>query len=159
NHFIERVCTMPEKLNVLLLPHPVGPSMFKPWGEDVVLAIGKRHHLKVIDSGEWIDPRVFKDSDVVIDIGGAAGTQEMADAACGRVRLWQILGTGLDHFDLDYWRLKQIPVANCPGPFSATALAECAMMLILMLTRRYPLAKKNLQDGILYQPMGMELEG
>jgi phosphoglycerate dehydrogenase-like enzyme len=33
------------------------------------------------------------------------------------------------------------------------------MMFILMLTRRYPVALKNLQDGILYQPMGMELDG
>ena len=83
----------------------------------------------------------------------------MADVSAGRVRLWQILGTGLDHFDLDYWRSKGIPVANCPGPFSAVALAECAMMFILMLTRRYPVARENLHAGVMYRPVGFELEG
>jgi phosphoglycerate dehydrogenase-like enzyme len=83
----------------------------------------------------------------------------MADFAAGRVRLWQVLGTGLDHFDLAYWRSKSIPVANCPGPFSAVALAECAMMFILMLTRLYSIALDNLRAGVMYRPAGLELEG
>lgn len=149
---------MTRKLNVLFLPHPAGPSMFKPWGEDVVAAIGDRHQLRILDYSQPIRSQ-FEAVDVVIDHGGAAGTREMADAAAGTVRLWQILGTGLDHFDLEYWRAKGIPVANCPGPFSAVALAECAMMFILMLTRHYPDALKNLQNEVLYQPAGIELEG
>lgn len=132
--------------------------MFKPWGEDVVSAINDRHHLRILDYGQPIRSQ-FEAVDVVIDHGGAAGTREMADAAAGTARLWQILGTGLDLFDLDYWRAKGIPVANCPGPFSAVALAECAMMFILMLTRRYPVALKNIHEGIMYQPAGIELEG
>jgi len=147
-----------KRLNVLFLPHPAGPSMFKPWGEDVVSAIGDRHHLRILDYGQPIRSQ-FEAVDIVIDHGGAAGTREMADAAAGTAQLWQILGTGLDHFDLDYWRSKGIPVANCPGPFSAVALAECAMMFILMLTRRYPVALKNLHNGLLYEPAGIELEG
>ena len=83
----------------------------------------------------------------------------MADAAAGQVRLWQILGTGIDHFDMDYWRSKNIPVANCPGVFSATALAECAMMFILMLARRYPVTQANLKAGQMYEPAGLELDG
>ena len=83
----------------------------------------------------------------------------MADAAAGVVRLWQILGTGFDHFDLDYWRSKNLPVANCPGIFSAVALAECAMMFILMLARQYPVTQTNLEEGELYRPVGMELDG
>ncbi|MBM3801450.1 MAG: hypothetical protein FJW26_03965 [Acidimicrobiia bacterium] len=149
---------MTKRINVLFLPHPLGPSMFKPWGEDVVLAISDRHNLRILDYGKPIPPQ-FEGVDVAIDHGGSAGTREMADAAAGTVRLWQILGTGLDHFDLDYWRSKGIPVANCPGPFSAVALAECAMMLILMLARRYPVAVENLRRGVLYQPVGSELEG
>jgi len=132
--------------------------MFKPWGEDVVSAIGHRHTLRILDYGQPIRSQ-FEAVDVVIDHGGAAGTREMADAAAGTARLWQILGTGLDHFDLDYWRSKGLPVANCPGPFSAVALAECAMMFILMLTRHYPVALKNLHNGQMYEPAGIELEG
>ena len=95
--------------------------------------------------------------DVVIDQGGSSGTREMADLAKDKVSLWQILGTGVDHFDLDYWKNKNIPVANTPGPFSAVALAECAMMFILMLTRKYSQTQLNLRKNVLYEPVGIEL--
>ena len=149
---------MPEKLTVVFLPHPIDPSMFQPWGEDVVAAIGDRHDLHILDYNQSIAPQI-EGVDVVIDHGGSAGTREMADVAAGKVRLWQILGTGLDHFDMDYWRAKKIPVANCPGPFSAVALAECAMMFILMLARQYPITQANLKAGQMYVPTGLELDG
>ena len=149
---------MPERLTVLFLPHPLGPSMFKPSGDDVVAAIGDRHDLHILDYDQPIAPQ-FDGVDVVIDHGGSAGTREMADAAAGKVHLWQILGTGFDHFDMDYWRSKQLPVANCPGIFSAVALAECAMMFILMLARQYPVTQTNLSQGELYRPVGLELDG
>lgn len=148
---------MPERLKVLFLPHPAKASMFVPWGEDVVAAIGNRHDLHIFDYQQPLAPQ-FKGVDVVIDHGGAAGTHEMADLAEEQVKLWQILGTGLDHFDMDYWRAKKIPVSNAPGPFSAIALAECAMMFILMVARKYPIARDNLESGNLYEPLGIELE-
>ena len=149
---------MAERLTVLFLPHPLGPSMFKPSGDDVVAAVGDRHDLRMLDYDKPIAPQ-FDGVDVVIDHGGSAGTREMADAAAGVVRLWQILGTGFDHFDLEYWRSKNLPVANCPGLFSAVALAECAMMFMLMLARQYPVTQANLKQGELYRPVGMELDG
>jgi phosphoglycerate dehydrogenase-like enzyme len=82
----------------------------------------------------------------------------MADAA-GSVQLWQIVGTGFDHFDLDYWEANGIPVANCPGTYSAVALAECAMMFMLMLARRYGQSREDLLAGQMYQTLGRELEG
>lgn len=149
---------MVERLTVLFLPHPLGPSMFKPSGEDVVEAIGDRHDLHILDYDQSIAPQ-FDGVDVVIDHGGSAGTREMADAAAGKVRLWQILGTGFDHFDLEYWRSKSLPVANCPGIFSAVALGECAIMFMLMLARQYPVTQTNLKQGELYRPFGLELDG
>lgn len=149
---------MAERLTVLFLPHPLGPSMFKPSGDDVVAAVGDRHNLHILDYDKPIAPQ-FDGVDVVIDHGGSAGTREMADAASGVVRLWQILGTGFDHFDLEYWRSKNLPVANCPGVFSAVALAECAIMFMLMLARQYPVTQTNLKQGELYRPVGMELDG
>ena len=149
---------MPKKLTVLFLPHPLGPSMFKPWGEDVVAAVGDTHNLRILDYSQPLAPQ-FEGVEVVIDQGGSAGTREMADIAAGKVRLWQILGTGIDHFELDYWIAKKIPVANTPGLYSAVALAECAMMFILMLARKYPVTQENLKAGEMYVPMGRELEG
>ena len=149
---------MVKRLTVLFLPHPLGPSMFKPSGEDVVAAIGDRHDLHILDYDQPIAPQ-FDGVDVVIDHGGSAGTREMANAAAGIVRLWQILGTGFDHFDLEYWQSKNLPVANCPGIFSAVALAECAIMFMLMLARQYPITQTNLKQGELYRPSGIELDG
>ena len=149
---------MAERLTVLFLPHPLGPSMFKPSGDDVIAAIGDRHDLHILDYDQPIAPQ-FDGVDVVIDHGGSAGTREMADAATGTARLWQILGTGFDHFDLGYWQSKNLPVANCPGIFSAVALAECALMFMLMLARQYPVTQTNLKQGELYRPVGMELDG
>jgi len=147
---------MPQRLKVIYLSS-LDPSQFKPWGADLVAAIGNRHDLRHLDRQRPVGPQ-FEDVDVVIDTGGSVGTREMVDAA-KNVRLWQILGTGLDHFDMDYWRSKNVPVANCPGPFSAVALAECAMMFILMLTRKFPVAQTALKDGQFYKPVGIELDG
>ncbi|MBC8187368.1 MAG: D-glycerate dehydrogenase, partial [Proteobacteria bacterium] len=78
--------------------------------------------------------------------------------AAKSVKFWQVLGMGLDHFDLDYWRLQGMPVAHCPGPLSAIPLGECALMFILMLARRYHEAHELLREGVLHQPSGVELE-
>ena len=148
---------MSESIKVLFLPHPI-IEIANPWGMDVVKAIDDRHDLNICEYDKPLAPQ-FESVDVVIDHGGSAGTREMADIAAGKVKLWQILGTGLDHFDMDYWREKKIPVANCPGPFSAVALAECAMMFILMLTRKYNETQVNLKKGKFCRPVGMELNG
>lgn len=147
---------MPERLTVLYLPH-ASPKLHVPWDADVTSAIGDRHEFRVLDKSKPIAPQ-FKGVDAIIDMGGSVGTREMVDAAMS-CRLWQILGTGTDHFDLIYWRSKNMPVSNCPGPFSAVALADCAMMFILMLARQYTVARENLEKLELYGPMGMELEG
>jgi len=120
------------RLKVLLLPLK---NNFHPWCDDVIQAVGERHDLSVFDDTQPLAPQ-FDDVEVVIDHGGSVGTREMMDAA-EEAHLWQILGTGFDHFDLDYIRSKGIPVANCPGQFSSVALAETAMMFILMLSHRY----------------------
>jgi phosphoglycerate dehydrogenase-like enzyme len=148
---------MTKGLSVMFLPHPAGDRLFDPWGSDVVELVGRRHELRIFDRERPVADQL-RDVDAVIDHGGAAGTREMADAA-GGVRLWQILGTGFDHFDLDYWRARGIPVANCPGTLTAVALAELAMMFVLMLARRYPSASANLRDGVFYEPVGRELGG
>lgn len=142
------------RLKVLLLQME---GMFEPWGRDVIAAVGDRHDLAVLDPGRPLEEQ-FGGVEAVIDQGGSVSTRAMMDAAVS-ARLWQVLGTGFDHFDLEYVKSKGIPAANCPGPFSATALAEMAMMFILMLARRYRESDRLFREGVLYQPMAHELEG
>lgn len=149
--------TTTERLKVVLVPITSKPQLFEPWGSDFVDAIGSRHDLTVFDHSASLEEQL-QDADVVVDLGGSATTREMLHAA-RKARLWQCLATGLDHFDLDYWRSRHMPVANTPGQFSATALAECAFMLMLMLARRYPEARRNFSSRIMNVPIGGELAG
>jgi phosphoglycerate dehydrogenase-like enzyme len=143
-------------LRVLFLPP--GPSQMIPWFNDVVSSVSSRHSLLIFDQNQDVKSQLC-DVDAVIDFGGKLGTREMADAAAGRVRLWQILGTGFDHFDVPYWKSKRIPVANCPGYLSAPPLGDCALMFLLMLARRWNESQVKLREGMLYNPVGIELEG
>ena len=143
-----------KQLNVLFLPH----ALIEPvWEEEVISAVSPHHNLEIIDYGASIEKQ-FSGVEAVLDIGGSMGTREMYDAAVN-AKLWQILGTGLDHVDIDYMKTRRFAIANCPGQFSSVALAECAMMYILMLSRYYGQASSNFKSGELYKPTGMELTG
>ena len=84
------------------------------------------------------------------------GNREMADVA-GGIKLWQVLGNGIDQFDLEYWRSKNVPVANCPGNLTGVPLGECALMLMLMLSRQWHEIQRNVQSQVLNLPLGNEL--
>ena len=114
-------------LKVLYLP-AYDPSVSSIPDDAAKLAFARagRHELIVFDHSAHLEPQ-FEGIDVVIDLGGSVGTRRMLHAATS-VRLWQVLGYGLDHFDLDYWASRGMVTAHCPGPNSAVALAEFAMM-------------------------------
>ncbi len=145
----------PRQLRVLFLPHPA--HLREPWLSDLRQALGARHDFSLWDGQRPLAPQ-FASIDVVVDQGGAHGARAMADVSAS-VKLWQILGTGFEKFDLEYWRRKNIPVANTPGQFSADALGECAMMFMLMLARRWHETQVNLRESRFYAPMGRELGG
>ena len=84
--------------------------------------------------------------DAVLDLGGPKDKRPLADLLAGSVKLWQLVSTGFDNFDVDYWRERRIPVANTPGGSSAVSLAECALMLMIMVSRRWPEAQALLRD-------------
>jgi phosphoglycerate dehydrogenase-like enzyme len=141
-----------KKINVLFYARKQEPPQ---WRNAIVEAFGDKHNLKLYDLNGSVEQ--FKDADVVVDCGGW-GTREMIDAA-KKCKLWQILGTGLDHTDVAYIKSKGMKAANCPGQFSSVGLAECAMMFILMLTRHWHNTQKKLADGIMYNPFGRTLDG
>jgi phosphoglycerate dehydrogenase-like enzyme len=145
-------------LDVLILPHPLGPEMHTPWLDDLHQAVAGRHRLRTWDATRPLNAQL-DGIDAVVDQGGYAGHREFADEVSARVRLWQVLATGVEHIDLPYWRDRGIALTNCPGPFSAIALAEFSLMLMLMLSRRYVEARKNLDGGVFYRPIGSELDG
>ena len=143
-----------KRLKVLFLPMSAFTTQ---WQDDLVAAIGDRHDLVIYDESRPLAEQ-FTGAEVVVDMGGSVGTRLMYDAA-DDAGLWQILGTGLDHVDdIDYLKTKAFAVANTPGQFSSVALAECAMMFILMLARRVDEAGANFESSLMYEPLADELE-
>lgn len=141
------------KVKVLLLSIHDSDTV---WGDAVVDALGDRHDLREYDKSKPA-PEQFEGVEVVVDVGGWA-THELIDAAPD-VRLWQIVGTGVDHTDVPYMLRKGIAVANCPGTTSGASLAELAMMFILMLARKFHEATDSLKCGLLGMPFGVSLSG
>jgi phosphoglycerate dehydrogenase-like enzyme len=94
--------------------------------------------------------------EMVIDIGGHA-SREIIDAAVD-TKFWQVIGTGLDNCEVQYTLDKEIQLGNTPGFTSALGLSECAMMYILMLTRKYHEARDNFQSGTFFTPNGKTLD-
>jgi D-3-phosphoglycerate dehydrogenase len=142
------------RTKVLLLPPP--PEIQDPWQRDVIEAVDSKHDLIIYSRSAPLVPQ-FQGIDVVVDFGASSRvTREMADAAYS-VKLWQTVSTGFEHLEIEYWRQKNITSANCPGKFSATALAECALMFMLMLARRWHTTQSHLKSGIFYTPSGSEL--
>ncbi len=123
----------------------------------MVATVGQAHDLTIYDDGQALAAQ-FKGVEVVLDSGGSVGTHAMMDAAAD-CRLWQIVGTGLDHVDLGYIQSKGMMAANCPGTSSGVALAECALMMILMLARRFHEANATFRARGFGQPMGRTLTG
>jgi len=80
-------------------------------------------------------------------------------AIASGVKLWQVIGTGLNHIDVNYLVAKGVPIANTPGIFSGIALAEHALFLMLCLAKNLDESRRNVRSGVYYHPMNEELEG
>lgn len=99
----------------------------------------------------------LRDVEMVVDLGGRSPRHYIDTAV--NTKFWQVIGTGLDHCDVPYILSKGIQLANTPGFTSAYGLSECAMMFILMLTRKYHQAKDNFNSKVFYEPLGSTLDG
>ena len=134
-------------------------NLLHPWYDDVLEVAAGRWPIPLFDRSQPVAPQ-FEGLDVVIDQGGNHGTHELIDAACAvGVKLWQVLGTGLDHTDVDYILKKGIPLANTPGQFSSIALAEHALFLMLLFAKKFFESQRSVRDQVLCKPMNEELHG
>lgn len=144
------------KLNVLFVPHPV-PDLAN-WSSDVLDQIEGRFDVRRFDRNAPVAPQ-FENIEAIVDQGDGP-TREMIDAAAhAGVKFLQLQTNGLDHIDIDYLTEKGLMTAHAPGHLSAVALAQNAMMFILMLAGRYGEARRNFDTGPFYLPRGIELVG
>jgi phosphoglycerate dehydrogenase-like enzyme len=143
------------QLKVLFLPHPLD-EVNVAWGRDVLAAIGDHHDLRVFDRDLAAEPQ-FQDVEAIVDVGGNIPAEWVDIAKNAGVQFLQAQTNGLDHVEVDKIRASGMMLAHCPGELSSVALAEGAMMFILMLAHRHGDAQHNFAAGKIFFPMGMEL--
>jgi len=67
-------------------------------------------------------------------------------------------GTGIDNFDLDAAKEKNVVIANAPG-LNANAVSDLAFSFMLALARKIPYSDKAVRSGKWQPIMGIELKG
>jgi D-3-phosphoglycerate dehydrogenase len=102
--------------------------------------------------------RRISDADVVVNIRAHARITERVLAACPRVRLVSVWGTGTDHIDLAASRVRGVTVTNTPG-VNANAVAEHTMALMLAIARRIPAMDAGVRAGQWPRGLLVQLEG
>jgi len=90
--------------------------------------------------------RRIGDAEAVVNIRAHARFTERVLAACPRLRLVSIWGTGTDNVDLAACRARGIAVTNTPG-VNAHAVAEHTLALMLAVTRRIPAMDRDVRGG------------
>lgn len=78
--------------------------------------------------------------------------------AAKNLMLIQQPAVGIEVVDLDAARARGVPVCNAPA-VNADATAQAALLLMLMLARRWPAAARSFAEGVVGEPVGIELAG
>lgn len=89
------------------------------------------------------EPGDLAKADILVDTTFQV-TREILDQA-PNCKLIQRTGIGVDMVDVEYARLKNIPVSYCPG-FNSVSVAELAISDILALYRRIPFMSAKTQE-------------
>ena len=88
----------------------------------------------------------IRDADVVINIRSSCKFPAAVFAACPKLRLLSIWGTGTDHVDLAAAARHGVTVTNTPA-VSAISIAEHALALLLAVARQIPRIDSSTRAG------------
>lgn len=104
------------------------------------------------------DPGAVGQADVIVPLMGRV---DAALLGAVRPRLIQQFGAGVEGIDLDAATTRGVAVANVPSDatHNAAAVAELAVMHLLILSRRAAEAAQAVADGHLGTPVGRSLHG
>ena len=145
------------RLRVLFLTQP-GVPVTEGRTYRHLAAVSERHDTRAFDDTMPTAPQ-FDGIEVVVDMGGNASREKIDLAAAAGVRHFQVQTNGLDHVEVEHILDKGITLSHCPGYLSAEALAQNAMMFILLLAAQYKQAVGNFHGGTYYHPEGIRLDG
>jgi D-3-phosphoglycerate dehydrogenase len=96
------------------------------------------------------------EAEVVLNIRSSSRFTSRVFAACPRLRLLSVWGTGTDHIDLEAAARAGVAVANTPG-VSARSIAEHALALLFAVARRIPELDQATRSGQWPRGSGVQL--
>ncbi len=134
------------------------PDSRYPWYEDFVASLGSAHSVEIYQPDKPVVEQ-FKGVKVVVELGVKTEGKMIDIAVEEGVKLWQALSVGVNHIEVAYFLAKGLPLANTPGPFSAPALAEHALFLMLCLAKKLTASLKNIRSNVVFRPITEELQG
>ncbi len=135
------------------------PQVLHPLYDEFCAGAPPHYEVQLYDPDLPAAPQ-FEHIDVVVEVGGAVSTPELRDlGGSSNLLLWQILGTGLDDVDVEGFLRRGVLLANTPGQFSAIALAEHALFLMLLFAKRFAETQESVEAGLFCVPFTSELAG
>jgi D-3-phosphoglycerate dehydrogenase len=115
------------------------------------------YHDTLPGSEELLIERV-RDAEIVLNIRSSQKFTDRVFAACPRLRMVSVWGTGTDHVDLSAAARHSIIVTNTPG-VSAVSIAEHTLALLLAVARRIPQIDRATRAGEWPRGRSIELHG
>jgi D-3-phosphoglycerate dehydrogenase len=100
----------------------------------------------------------LRDAEVALNIRSSSRFTERVFAACPKLRMVSIWGTGTDHVDLAAAAHHGVTVANTPG-VAARSIAEHTLALLFAVARRIPHMDAATRSGKWERGQSMELYG
>src|SRR6266850_2270305 len=100
----------------------------------------------------------IRDFEIVINIRSSSKFSAGVFAACPRLKLLSLWGTGTDNVDLAAAARHKVAVTNTPG-VSAPSIAEHALMLTLAVARRVVASHNGVVAGQWPRGQAMQLQG
>ena len=100
----------------------------------------------------------IRDAEIVLNVRSSVRFTERVFAACPRLRVISIWGTGTDHVDLASAARHGVTVRNTPG-VSAVSIAEHTLALLLAVARRIPQVDAATRAGGWPRGQSVQLHG
>ena len=132
-------------------------SLF-PWYNDFVEAIDGAFEIVLYDPSESRDDQL-RNVLAVVDLGGYAPNDFVDAAAASGVRLWQVMGYGLEHIDGQHVKQRGLAFTHSPGECTEVSLAEHAFHLMLAVSKKWKTSQEVLRSQEYGGPFCGELHG
>ncbi|HSE96574.1 MAG TPA: phosphoglycerate dehydrogenase [Methylomirabilota bacterium] len=131
----------------IVVPDDYPPALTSSTAEGRLRGLGKVtiHTARGADREDELIRRIGQ-AEVVVNIRAYARFTDPVLAACPRLRLISIWGTGTDNVDLEACHRRGVHVTNTPG-VNADAVAEHTIALMLAVSRRIPAMDRDTRTG------------